>query len=239
MEQASETRAHAEGSKLIDRQVMRARIPIRIKNTINPDGPGTVIQPSLSDDNSVISKKPVFNLRRGRSSADLTLLKTPKRPTAVTVKRSVILLNLHSNKTTRAHGFLSRTFQILDTHHLSVDLIASSEVHISLALHSERPMVSGLDDETNDLDQENLTDERLKNACKDLEQLGSVDLVADMAIISLVGQKLKNMVGTSGKFFRVLGENNINIEMISQGMVFVFRYWKYLEEPEADLATSL
>jgi uncharacterized membrane protein len=42
--------------------------------------------------------------------------------------------------------------------------------------------------------------------------------VPDMAIVSLVGKQLKNMIGISGKFFSVLGDNNINIEMISQGM---------------------
>jgi aspartate kinase len=41
-----------------------------------------------------------------------------------------------------------------------------------------------------------------------------------MAIVSLVGKQLKNMIGISGKFFSVLGRNNINIEMISQGTYF-------------------
>jgi aspartokinase len=39
------------------------------------------------------------------------------------------------------------------------------------------------------------------------------------AIVSLVGKQLKNMIGISGRFFSVLGQNNINIEMISQGML--------------------
>ena len=38
-----------------------------------------------------------------------------------------------------------------------------------------------------------------------------------MAIISLVGRQLKTMIGISGRFFSTLGENGINIEMISQG----------------------
>ena len=214
-------------------EVMRARIPIRIKNTTNPAGPGTVIQPDEITPDSPehpLSKKAGFKLHRGRSSADLTLTTTPKRPTAVTVKRSVILLNLHSNKTTRAHGFLSSVFQILDKHNLSVDLIASSEVHISLALHSERPMVStsfnnddqSSGDEQNSEDHDSLTDERLRSACQDLKELGRVDLVAHLNIKKIVGQKLKNMIGISGKFFRVLGENQINIEMISQGQSLTF-----------------
>ena len=62
-----------------------------------------------------------------------------------------------------------------------------------------------------------IVNESLKQAVTDLAALGEVDLAGDMAIVSLVGKQLKNMTGISGRFFSVLGENNINIEMISQG----------------------
>ena len=199
--------------------MIQEKIPIRIKNVLNPDGRGTVIMPDSEGNSKANISKPRFILSRGRSSADLNSLRVPKRPTAVTVKRSVTVLNLCSNKTTRAHGFLSRIFQILDTYNLSVDLIASSEVHVTLALHSERPMVSGppASDPSGDDANLSIDDERLQQACNDMQELGSVEVVTGMAIISLVGQSLKNMIGISGKFFGVLGSNNINIEMISQG----------------------
>jgi aspartate kinase len=38
-----------------------------------------------------------------------------------------------------------------------------------------------------------------------------------MAILSLVGKQMKNMIGVAGRMFTTLGENNVNIEMISQG----------------------
>jgi aspartate kinase len=121
-------------------------------------------------------------------------------------------LNVHSNKRTRAQGFLTRVFSILDKWDLSVDLIASSEVHVSMALHNERPMVSmGKDEELK------IQDVKLHGAVTDLAELGHVDLSSDMAIVSLVGKGLRNLRGISGRFFSVLGENNINIEMISQG----------------------
>ena len=44
-----------------------------------------------------------------------------------------------------------------------------------------------------------------------------MDLIPEMAILSLVGKQMKNMIGIAGKMFSTLGENNINIEMISQG----------------------
>ena len=62
-----------------------------------------------------------------------------------------------------------------------------------------------------------MDNEQLRRACNDLQKLGDVNVVTDMAILSLVGQNLRNKTGISGAFFRVLGENDINIEMISQG----------------------
>ena len=38
-----------------------------------------------------------------------------------------------------------------------------------------------------------------------------------MAILSLVGKKMRHMIGISGRMFTALADGNINIEMISQG----------------------
>ena len=176
--------------------------PIRIKNVLNPESAGTVIVPEPIVRSSLKPK-----LTRGRSSANLTDFNKRRRPTAVTVKHSIVVLNVHSNRRTRAHGFLAKIFSILDRHHLSVDLISSSEVHVSMALHSEHSMVTmGANEELA------IKDQRLQGAYDDLSELGAVDIVSDMAIVSLVGKDLKNLTGISGKFFSVLGENNINIE---------------------------
>ena len=193
-------------------QVIRARIPIRIKNVMNPRGAGTIIFP---DNLKVLeSHSPLRDgLFRTRSSSLLNALDTPRRPTAVTIKHNIVVLNVHSNKRTRAHGFLMNIFSILDRWHLSVDLISSSEVHVSMALHSESALLSGGGEY-----EYKIQDKDLQGAVNDLGELGAIDIVPDMAIVSLVGKQLKNMIGISGKFFSVLGNNNINIEMISQGM---------------------
>lgn len=192
-------------------QVIRARIPIRIKNVMNPRNAGTIIFPDNLKD---IDARPSLSggLFRTRSSSILTTLKGPKRPTAVTIKHNIVVLNVHSNKRTRAHGFLMNIFSILDRWHLSVDLISSSEVHVSMALHSESALLSGGGE-----DEYKIQSKDLQGAVNDLGGLGTIDIVPDMAIVSLVGKQLKNMIGISGKFFSVLGQNNINIEMISQG----------------------
>jgi aspartate kinase len=193
-------------------QVIRARIPIRIKNVMNPRNAGTIIFPDNAAE--INGRTPIghSNLFRTRSSSLLTTLSGPKRPTAVTIKHNIVVLNVHSNKRTRAHGFLMNIFSILDRWHLSVDLISSSEVHVSMALHSESALLSGGGE-----DEYKIQDKDLQGAVNDLGQLGTIDIVPDMAIVSLVGKQLKNMIGISGRFFSVLGQNNINIEMISQG----------------------
>lgn len=38
-----------------------------------------------------------------------------------------------------------------------------------------------------------------------------------MAILSLVGKQMRNLVGIAGRMFTTLGQGNVNIEMISQG----------------------
>lgn len=192
-------------------QVIKASIPIRIKNVMNPRNQGTVIWPDAAD--AEAGKKPA--LFRNRSLSNLLDQNRPKRPTAVTIKRGITVLNVHSKRRTRAHGFLMSIFSVLDKWHLSVDLISSSEVHVSMALHSEVALLSGAGPDSEEMKIESAA---LKGAVDDLSVWGDVDLVPGMAIVSLIGRQLRNMVGISGRFFGVLGENNINIEMISQGL---------------------
>nr|POE76195.1 aspartokinase [Quercus suber] len=192
-------------------QVIRASIPIRIKNVMNPRSAGTIIYPDPHDISSIPGQAP--GMLRNRSASSLRRFEQmPKRPTAVTIKPSITVLNVHSKKRTRAHGFLMSIFSILDAHGLSVDLISSSEVHVSMALHSEISLLSGHAEE-----ELKIESDALRGTVEALRRWGDVDLVPNMAIISLVGKQLRSMTGISGAFFSTLGEYNINIEMISQG----------------------
>jgi len=153
-------------------QVSRAGVPVRIKNTFAPEGQGTFIDP--------------------RAKAD------PKqnKPTAVTVKRNVTVLNVYSNRMLMAYGFMSRVFEILGRYEIIIDLIATSEVNISMTI----------DDTT-----------RLDEATQELEKLGRVSVNRQMAILSLVGQGMRNQHGVSGEMFTRLAQAGVNIELISQG----------------------
>ncbi|KAG0648595.1 Aspartate kinase FUB3 [Hyphodiscus hymeniophilus] len=175
-------------------QVIHANPPIqiRIKNVKNPRGNGTIVIPD-----------PVLapgQLSHSRSRSSLTNRKTPKRPTAVTIKDKISVINVHSNKRSISHGFFAKVFKILNELQLSVDLISTSEVHVSMAIHSA-----------------NISAEELQKAKKALEECGEVSVLNKMAILSLVGAEMKHMVGIAGRMFSTLGEHNVNIEMISQG----------------------
>lgn len=176
-------------------QVMHATPPIqiRIKNVKNPRGKGTIVLPDV--------KLSSNQLLHARSASAVSLRKTPKRPTAVTIKDKISVINVHSNKRSISHGFFAKVFRILDKRQLSVDLISTSEVHVSMAIHSA-----------------NISDEELAKAKEELEECGEVSILNKMAILSLVGAEMKNMIGIAGRMFSTLGENNVNIEMISQGI---------------------
>lgn len=153
-------------------QVIRANIPIRIKNTFKPDLPGTIIDPNVSRTSSA------------------------KPATAVTVKRNITVININSNRMLMAYGFMAKVFNLLAKHGIIIDLIATSEVNISMTV-------------------ENI--DKLTKAIAELEELGRVTVNKNMAIVSLVGRGQKHSVGLAGKMFSVLASEEINIEMISQG----------------------
>ncbi|GBE87347.1 Probable aspartokinase [Sparassis crispa] len=175
-------------------QVIRRKIPIRIKNVENPHGGGTVIHPDADlDGPSFPDTAPEALVRALGSSYERKL------PTAVTIKERIVVLNVSSNRKSVSHGFLAGIFGTLDRHGVVVDLISTSEVHVSMAI-------------------EDAWDKKvLDRVVRELRKSGSVTVSRDMAILSLVGKKMRHMVGIAGRMFTTLGQGSVNIEMISQG----------------------
>ncbi|MCP4756248.1 MAG: aspartate kinase [Proteobacteria bacterium] len=153
-------------------QVINANIPVRIKNTFEPGLPGTIIDPA------------------GKSKVK------KKGPTAVTVKRNTVLLNIQSNRMLMAYGFMSKVFDIFNRYEIVIDLVSTSEVNVSVSLDNAQ---------------------HLDRAVEELEELGTVSVRKDMAILSLVGQGMQHAIGIAGEMFSRLAKQGINIEAISQG----------------------
>ena len=225
-------------------QVIRARIPIRIRNVLNLHNEGTAIMPDPLASRPATPSTAISGTATGATTGDTTPspgtgtptsslvrhayqrlrtpsilvggAKRPKRPTAITIKHNIIVLNVHSNKRTLSHGFFAGIFSVLDRCKLSVDLISTSEVHVSMALHSESAWVGGGHGAHGEAERE-IINASLREAVDGLQKFGTVYWRDSMAILSLVGKQMRNMMGIAGKMFSVLGENNVNIEMISQG----------------------
>ncbi|EHA22469.1 aspartokinase [Aspergillus niger ATCC 1015] len=200
------------------------------KNVMNPRGDGTVIFPDSTFELEKTTPGHDPRLFRTRSPS---LVQRPKRPTAVTIKHKILVINVHSNKRSLSHGFFAGIFSVLDRWRLSIDLISTSEVHVSMALHSEMPLLNGVG-----RDEYQVIDEDLKGALRDLQRYGTVDIIPEMAILSLVGKQMKNMIGVAGRMFSTLGENNVNIEMISQGASEI-NISCVIEERDADRALNI
>lgn len=180
-------------------QVINARIPIRIKNVMNPNGEGTIIYPdNVGKKGEATPPHPPVSL--DTLPSDYFNKQKLKIPTAVTAKNDIAVVNIHSNKKTLSHGFLANVFGILDRHRMVVDLISTSEVHVSMAV--------------------NYIKEKRKQflaVIEDLKKFGAVDVTYDLSIVSLVGIHMKQLIGTAGAMFKILADEGINIEMISQG----------------------
>ncbi|KAF8899856.1 Aspartate/glutamate/uridylate kinase [Mucidula mucida] len=178
-------------------QVIRRKIPIRIKNVERPKGLGTVISPDAEVDDS-----PPEGVPEPASSALPALPRHEsheKMPTAVTIKDRIVVLNVNSNRKSVSHGFLAGIFGTLDRFGVVVDLISTSEVHVSMAI------------------EDNLARKLLERLVRELKKSGTVSVHQNMAILSLVGKEMRNMVGIAGRMFTTLAQGNVNIEMISQG----------------------
>ncbi|KLO14013.1 aspartate kinase [Schizopora paradoxa] len=181
-------------------QVIRKQIPIRIKNVENPLGGGTVIHPDPDGASGVNADDAESAVTPNPNDINLLFANERKKlPTAVTIKERITILNVHSNRKSVSHGFFARIFGTLDKFGVVVDLISTSEVHVSMAI------------------EEGLGKRLLDRLVKELEKSGTVSVHTDMAILSLVGKHMRNLVGIAGRMFTTLAEGNVNIEMISQG----------------------
>lgn len=168
-------------------QAISAQIPIRIKNTFNPTFEGTLIHPTVETEG----------------------LSSQKRPTAVTVKHNVTVINVASNRKSLAHGFLANMFSIFDRHGIALDLISTSEVNVSLVVSLGDKDLKILPTVLLELQ----TLGKVTDSCSFASWVQSihtilsklqVTTISNLAIVSLVGQQMKSLVGIAGKMFSAL-----------------------------------
>lgn len=95
-----------------------ANVPVRLKNTMNPDAEGTLI--SNDTDPGVIK--------------------------AVAAKEGITVIQVRSAKMLLAHGFLRRILEVFDDYQTPIDMLTTSEVGVSITIDDARRLRDITDD---------------------------------------------------------------------------------------------
>ncbi|MDR2748019.1 MAG: aspartate kinase [Treponema sp.] len=148
---------------------MKTGTPVLVKNSYNSAAPGTRIVPVL-----------------GKRSL-------PVR--AITSRKNITLVDIVSTRMLGQYGFLAEVFSAFARHHISIDMVATSEVSVSLTL-----------DTVNDLS-------ALK---KELSRIASVELKEGKAIVTIVGN-VKRSSEILARAFRTCELLGVPVQMVSQG----------------------
>jgi aspartate kinase len=143
--------------------------PVRVKNSYNIAAVGTRIAPALE-------KKSV-----------------PVR--AITFRRSVTLVDIVSTRMLGQYGFLAEVFSTFARHHVSVDMVATSEVSVSLTLDAAHD---------------------LSAIKKELSSVAGVDIKTGKAIVTIVGN-VKRSSEILARAFRTCQLIGVTVQMVSQG----------------------
>jgi aspartate kinase len=147
-------------------------IPVRILNSRRPHVEGTLI---TSEAPAVASTNP-----------------SPIR--SIACKRNITLVNIVSTRMLMAHGFLKRIFEIFDRYETPVDMLATSEVSVSLTIDNTRSLAA---------------------IRSEIEEFAEVSVEANQAIVSLVGANIRHTPDSIPRAFVAL--RYADVRMISQG----------------------
>ena len=141
-------------------------IPVRVLNTQEPEEKGTLVSPHE-------------NLG-------------PSGPCAVVHRKGITVLLLSQPRMLMAAGFMARVFDVFERFGTPVDLVATSEISVSLTIDDS---------------------EHLAEIKAELGRLGEVRILRDMAIVALVGRGFFRYAGLASRIFDALCD--VNVVMIS------------------------
>jgi aspartate kinase len=144
-------------------------IPVRVLNTYEPTHPGTLI----------VSETP----------------EKTKKIKAIACKRNITVINIISSRMLNAYGFMEEIFDVFEKHCIVVDLVATSEVSVSVTVSAKN----------------------LDALQEDLSAFSKVNIFRNKSIISVVGEGLKSNAEVPARVFKVIRKADARIEMISQG----------------------
>lgn len=161
--------------------IINRDIPMRVRNTFNPDAPGTLIGAEAEPAETVIK--------------------------AVTSIRDVSLLTVSGKGMLGVPGIAGRTFSATAQAGASILMISQSS--------SEQSFCYTVIDDHADLVKNAVESELEKEIYQ--QDVDSVDITADVVIITAVGAGMRNQMGVAGRIFTTMGDNGVNVLAIAQG----------------------
>lgn len=96
----------------------KAHIPVRLKNSLRPERPGTIIQ----------------------NSRDIKGIK------AIAAKDNITIIRIKSDRMLFAYGFLRKVFEIFEIYKTPIDMITTSEVAVSMSIDDTTNLTNILSD---------------------------------------------------------------------------------------------
>ncbi|WKE64379.1 lysine-sensitive aspartokinase 3 [Gallaecimonas kandeliae] len=149
---------------------MRHDIPVFIGSTLDASG-GTVIRREVQGE---------------------------RRYAALALRKNQTLVKITSPEMLYSYGFLARAFSLLAKHHISVDLVTTSEISIALTLD------------------ERGSEQVLSQAVlEELRELGTIEVQEGLALVALVGDDLNSTPKVAADVFDAL--DGINVPLICHG----------------------
>ena len=119
----------------------------------------------------------------------------------------IALLTLEGSGMIGVPGYSQKLLTVLAQHHINVVMITQAS--------SEHSICLGIDAAEADFAQETI-DEAFALDIK-TKKINPIRVEKALSIIALVGENMKNHQGISGRMFRALGNNNVNVKAIAQG----------------------
>jgi aspartate kinase len=147
---------------------MEKNIPVRVLNSRRPDGAGTRIVADRVPSTRVIK--------------------------CVACKRGITVVDIRSTRMLMAHGFLKNIFEVFDRYETPVDMLATSEISVSLTIDDGR---------------------HLEAICDEVRPYADISAESGQAIVCVVGDNLRSTPRVAARVFGAL--NEIPVRMISQG----------------------
>lgn len=137
----------------------------------------------------------VLNSRNPGGRGTLITFDAPKRPvTAIAGKSAVTLVKVRSPRMLLTEGFLRELFGIFERHKISVDVVATSEVSVSVTV----------DDAS-----------RLEELLGDLRQMGDVAIDRHRGVVALVGAALSENGEAMARALRAIGDTRLHMLSLS------------------------